>query len=522
MSRPHRWAACAAAATIVAAFSWICVRFAWQPALASFADDSASYLVMGQVFSPWAPASSVVSEAFVREAFYPPLFPLLLGLTGAAHHIAWAHALSALCFAAALPLLYLLGSRWLGNAWGGVLATAATALLPAPWIQVKGILSEPLFCLLLLALFLVLQRESTGRKVWAAGLLMAALVLTRTAALVPVAAYGAWALTRRGESRLRLLYPVILALAAYGAWVFLRPAGTSDDYMRIVAERAHSIVTAPNPWLAFTASVVRQARAQAEAWTGSLILFWPQGQTLRPALVALVGAFALAGLVLRLREGRPDGWMICAYLATFLVWPFYDQMTRFLFPVLPVLVLYALLAASAAGRALGRSPLAAQGLVVLLLASLAIPALAFIHGRARAPGPFVLITDWYRTPDLDEARRRSQVHLDLMADMDAIRSMTAQGDRVMWVAPSYLALLADRRGIPAPPAGLTPEAYRRAVADSGAAYVYLSRYHPRDTLSDAAWRAGSAALLGYAEPLRWRMSGEDASASSVLFRVPRQ
>ena len=514
MTGARGWGACAVAAVVTGAFAWLSVRFAWQPVLASFADDSASYLVMGQVLSPWGPPPAPVAEAFVREAFYPPLFPLLLGLTGAAYHMAWAHALTALCLAGVLPLVYLLGARWLDDARGGLLALVALALLPSLWIHVKGILSEPLFCLILLALFLVLEEEKTGKSMWTASLLMAALVLTRTAALVPVAAYAAWALTRRGRSRARLLSPAAVALAAYGAWVLLRPAGTSDDYMRIVAERGHSIAAAPDPWLALAASLARQANAQAEAWAGSLILFWPQGQVVRLALVALIGALALAGLVLRLRDGRADAWMAGAYLGTFLVWPFYDQMTRFLFPLLPVLILYALLAASALARALRRPPTGAQALVALLVASLAIPALAFIQGRARAPGPVTLITDWYRTPDLDEARRRAQVHLDLMADMEAIHGLTQPSDRVMWVTPSYVALLAQRRGVPAPSADLPPEAYRQAVERAHPDYVFLSVFHPRDTLRDAAWQAGLAALGGDALAVRVRQG----QSGSVLLK----
>jgi len=65
-----------ALATLV--FAAACTAFVWQPGLASFADDSVSYLVIAQVFSPWQSASPPVADAFVREAFYPPLFPLAL------------------------------------------------------------------------------------------------------------------------------------------------------------------------------------------------------------------------------------------------------------------------------------------------------------------------------------------------------------------------------------------------------------------------------------------------------------
>jgi hypothetical protein len=159
-----------------------------------------------------------------------------------------------------------------------------------------------------------------------------------------------------------------------------------------------------------------------------------------------------------------------------------------------VLVLYAFLAAGEGLRALSRPAALAQSLLVLLLLSLSVPAMAFLYQRAQAPGRQAAITDWYRAPDVARARSRAQTHLDLLDDMRAIRELTKPEDRVMWVAPSYLALLADRRGIPAPDARLGPEAYREAVRKSGADYIFLSRYHPRDTITDRSWQAGVAAL----------------------------
>jgi len=71
--------------------------------------------------------------------------------------------------------------------------------LPSLWINAKGILSEPLFCLLLLATFWVVDAsEKEDDRAWLIGLLMAAMALTRTAALPMIAVYGLWALTRRG------------------------------------------------------------------------------------------------------------------------------------------------------------------------------------------------------------------------------------------------------------------------------------------------------------------------------------
>ena len=507
----------AVVAALTLAFAWVCARFVAQPSLAGFADDSVSYLVMGQVFSPWQPASPAVAAAFAGEAFYPPLFGLLLGLAGAAHDLTRAHVLVALLVAASLPLAYTLGRQVLGDRRAAAAAVLCIAALPAPWINAMGILSEPLFGVLFLAVLLSLPHEgavSRARLAWLA-VLMAALALTRTAALPVLGVYALWALTRRERvwtDRLALAAPALAAVLAYAAWVLLRPAETTDSYVRILSDHA---------WGGLLAGLGRQAQAVAEGWVGSLLIYWIEGRPARALLAGLAGVAALAGLVLRVREGRADGWMMAAYLGVFLAWPFYDQMGRFLFPVLPVLVLYAFLAAGRAVEALQRPALLGTGVMALFLLSLTLPALAFLHQRAQWRGPEAGIVEWYRTPDLGAARARAQVHLDLFADLAEVRRLTTPSDRVMWVTPAYVALLADRVGVKAPDDRLAPENYRKSVAASGATHVLLTLYNPRDTLRADAWEAGTRALLQGARPLHLRVREGGTVVSAMLLRVER-
>lgn len=512
-------------ALVTLGFACACAAFVWQPGLATFADDSVSYLVMAQVFSPWQPASPAVAEAFSREAFYPPLFPLLLALAGAAHSIAWAHVLAALLLAASIPVLYALGARWLEDRRAAVAVALCVVLLPSLWVNAKGILSEPLFCLLLLTTFYVLEAgEKLRGRLWIITLLMAAMALTRTVALPMIAVYALWALTRRGATpgaRLCEMLPALAAVAAYGLWVLVRPAATADNYARIVLEHGSAYLGAQSPLTAIAASLLKQANAVAEGWVGSLLLYWVEGRPVRVLLTGVVGGLALAGVALRVLAGKVDGWMVAGYLAVLVVWPFYDQMGRFLFPVLPVLVLYAFLATASASRALRRPEGLGTGVLALLLLSLTLPAMAFIYQRAQVPGSHAGIVDWYRTPGLAEARSRAQVHLDLFADLEEIKKLTRAEDRVMWVAPSYLALLTDRRGIVAPRSGLTPEAYRQAVRNSGADFVFLSIYHPRDTLSEAAWRAGNRALTEHAKAVRVSTRDGSSSVTSILLKTEK-
>jgi len=515
-----------ALAAVTAAFALACGLFVWQPTLATFADDSVSYLVMAQMFSPYQAASPAVAAAFPREAFYPPLFPLVLALVGAAHHTAWAHAVTALLLAASLPFAYLLGVRWLGTRGSAVAAVACIVLLPSLWVNAKGILSEPLFCLLLAAAFWVLEKDGSGGGAhWKLAFLMVAMALTRTAALPMIAAYGVWALSRRGTplaARARAAAPAIAAFAAHVLWALLRPSQTEDDYARIVLERGQDFLDGPGGlWASLMASLLRQANALAEGWIGALVLFWVDGQPLRPVLAGAVGVLALAGLAIRVVGGRADGWMMAAYLATLLAWPFHEQMGRFLFPAVPVLVLYAFLSAGAALQRLARPAAFAHALLAALLLTLAVPAMAFIYQRSQAAGRVVEMTEWYRTPDLARARARSQIHLDLLEDMQAIRALTRPEDRVMWVAPSYLALLADRRGVAAPGANLGPEAYRESVRRSRADYVFLSRYHPRDTIRDTAWQAGLRALAADAKAVHTRAPDGASMVTSILLKTAK-
>ncbi len=518
-------------AFLTLAFAWACAAFVRQPTLATFADDSVSYLVMAQVFSPYQAVSQAVAAAFASEAIYPPLFPALLALAGAAHDVAWAHVVTALLLAATVPVAYVLGVRWLEDRRAAAIAILCVLLMPAMWVNAKGILSEPLFCLLLLGTLCVLAEEGradgAGRsaRLWMLASLMAAMMLTRTAALVMIVAYALWALTRREQTvavRVRAALPAAAAVTAYLAWMLLRPAVAGDtSYARIVAEHVGAFLGAENPLAAIGASLLRQASAVGEAWVGSMLLFWVEGRPVRTLLGGAVGCLALAGMLLRLVAGKADGWMMAGYLATFLAWPFYDQMGRFLFPVLPVLVLYAFWAIARLLRFLGRPQGLGHGLLAILMLSLSAPALAFMVQRAQAPGNYAGIVDWYRTPDLAQARARAQLHLDLFADMEEIRIRTRPEDRVMWVAPAYLALLADRRGIAAPPSGLSPAAYREAVRASGADYVFLSLYHPRDTLRTAAWQAGTRALTGNAKAVHVRARDAGGAVTSILLKMDK-
>src|SRR5258705_2239689 len=78
--------------------------FTWQSQLATFGDDSASYLTLANYFSP--SGSAIVSQWAGYHSNFPPLFPLLLALTGGAQDLHMAYALVAASAALCTAVFY--------------------------------------------------------------------------------------------------------------------------------------------------------------------------------------------------------------------------------------------------------------------------------------------------------------------------------------------------------------------------------------------------------------------------------
>ena len=88
----------------------------------------------------------------------------------------------------------------------------------------------------------------------------------------------------------------------------------------------------------------------------------------------------------------------------------------------------------------------------------------------------------------------------------------------MWVAPAYIALLAQRHAVPAADWRDGPEALLKSIETHRPHYVFLSEYHPRDTIRDEAWRVGLAAMSGRGTVVHAR-HGPEGRLSAVLVRL---
>ena len=497
------------------------IRFSWQPGLASLFDDSVSYLLMAQSFSPFDSADFVVLEAAGRER-YPPLFPFLLAISNGAFDWHLAHAVVAACFGASV---FLLGVHTRAISGSGRLAVAAAiiyVILPGTWLNLKGILSEfPYMALTFAALAIHQHRRDKppeAKSSVALGLMLAAVLLTRSVGVTLVAAVaideGLNYLRRREKTR---LLSVSLALAfpliAGALWFALRPAGGGEDPYE-------------SAWTLLSISV--NASALVDAWLNALLIYW--GEPWMPTFVGAcaIGLAGLGATLWRAFHGKSDGLYCVLYLLVLLSWPFPGQMYRLAFPIVPLLIVNALWGVRQQ-IGLNWGVAAAERWTpagVLLPLALCVPALFFIATRASATEEagaghaLADITEFYRIPDWRSAVGTATMEIEVLEDMERIRASTPESSRVMWFVPGYMALLANRRGAPLERSA-NAAALEKQVLDSRANYIYLANVHPRDSrlrhgnpLDDWPNARGFTQLI-------WRRGGPNGQVYAVLLKVDR-
>jgi len=509
--------------------------FLWQPGLDSLYDDSVSYLVLAQWLSPWHAIDPAVAAAAPLEK-YPPVFPLLLALTGGAYDWRIAHLVIAACFATTVVLLALHAARMTRSRALGIACAVVFALTPGAWLIAKGILSEYPFMALSLGVLLWHARSEDAtpsrRDAAILALLLASTLLTRTigvslcAALV-VAEILRWRRNPDATRLRRIGAAVAASLAALAAWYLLRPAGGQDQYAQSLDVMRQGATIDAVGWLA--GSIAANAGAIAVGWLHAMLIFWGEPSSPSFLIAAAFGLLGLAATVYRASDGHLDALFTLVFLAILLLWPYPGQMYRLAFPVFPLVLAHAFWALRAGlGQKLGarRSERWAAGAAALPLA-VCVPAVLFYVGaRARmqdAPtraAPKTSIAEFYRIPSGPAAQENAWRQLDVMDDLKRVGETTPPDARVMWYTPDYVALLARRRGVPLRRPG-NPADLAAQLRATGADYIYLSEVQPRDSLWHDGWPLYPAYLARGMAHIEWARPGAKGDIRAMLLKVDK-
>ncbi|MGE0484472.1 MAG: hypothetical protein AB7Q81_10060 [Gammaproteobacteria bacterium] len=352
----------AAWAIALATFAALLLPFAAQVGFTGFMADDALYVLLVDALSP-AHADDPLLLYVRQVAHLPPLYPALLALAGAGSEaLARAHLVQGLLVLVALAAQAAYVRLLSGSDRLGLLVLAVLAALPATWLLASELWSEFLYLALTgIALACARQAAVTPRWWYWAAALAGLAAITRGVGLALIGALVIGAFVRR-----RRALPGILALAALPLVVArLAGQGSPGDYVEVFSGRVADLARLP-------AVVITNIAAAGPGWAA---VFQDHPATPAMLLAVLVALLALLGAWPRLRRLEPDAVYVTLYLGLVAVWPFPDFMTRFLYPLVPLVLLYfACGLRTCAARALPRMAtertlaVASVGLVVLFIA----------------------------------------------------------------------------------------------------------------------------------------------------------
>lgn len=382
--------------------------------------DNAGYMILGKALRTFSGYRDLYLPGSPLHAKYPPFYPLVLAVLGWVGGLQLFKVASLLLTTGAVALVGFLGRRWLGTR-RGLLAALVVAVNPVLLEYSHYVLSEaPFVALVLLALW-ALEEESSW-PYWAGLLVAMAAFLTRTAGL-PLLAAAVLAPAAARRWREAGLAAAISAVAA-GGWALYQhlAAPAQASYLR-------QLVMA-NPYAPGQGTIGiggLLARGAGNSWTyvsrilpGSLTggpagsgAPGAGGTLLTLAGVAVTG-LALTGWILRAVERvGPAELFALFYAALIALWPSVWTDRRFLLPLLPLLLLYALGGASAVADRLVRRPSRRKAVeretggtatravpdgrtatvgALLIAAALAVPGVLYV--LSAAPGRIRCVADY--------------------------------------------------------------------------------------------------------------------------------
>lgn len=444
-------------ALLLAAAAPAMVVFCWHPVIATIGDDSVSYLVLARYFSPWDPDPLAARWAPYFSNF-PPLFPLLLAITGGAYELLVGHLVVAAGAVASLVLAHAYARERLSNEAGALAVTFLFLMLPGMWLGLMGILSESTYLALSMAALLYEAKRvgphSRASAYVVLGLWIATALLARTAAFALVAAYAVRmtveALRARRFPAPRAWLALAIPAAAQLAWLASRPALAVTAYQEWVAQLAQRWLTQP------VATFAESWRDLSRGWIGDFAADAAGGGAAAFAF-GLVAAASLAGAVRAAIRGRLDGWYVLASVAMLFVWVFNeDNSRRLLFPLLPLALLHAAETVHAvAQRVRSRASAAIAPLAFAFLAVMVFPASALVLRKAFDRDPYfpglgyspAAMKDYYGVVNDRLAGEEAYRGACVLAGMSYLGLWTPEGARVMWVRPEYIAVLGRREGV---------------------------------------------------------------------------
>lgn len=373
--------------------------YTWHEDTSGFLTDDAGYLMIADFFSPWFDGNVYVETLNMLRTRFPPVFPIVIALFGGgSQNMGAAHLATGMTFLLAALLLYVWVRTSLCRPKLALACLVVFALLPETLIYVLELRSELLYLAFLLGTFVALDaadRANAHRHelLLAASVLVGLCILTRVVGVCLLAAFLIHLFINRTPRK--YLY-AFTAVALPACWYVIKAInGYSNMYTDDLARYA----SYDGLWLLLTNDIPLNAWLMLTSW-GINLGAGDDASLFHEAVAVGLLLLALIGFVQRIQIRRPDVVYVIFYIAVYLVWPHPDHMTRFVYPLIPIGLLYifvgARLIAETAEQNPGRISWINAGIVLLMLL-LIVPNALSVTSRFMTPVPDHVPDDFRHT-----------------------------------------------------------------------------------------------------------------------------
>jgi hypothetical protein len=467
----------------------------WGHELASFQGDEVIYLLTAEYFSPWM-AHSAIAAYTANNSQFPPLFPLVLGLTGGGNIFA-ANLVNTVLFLSAFVVLY----RWMLvegiTEFRALLLTGIFAILPGTCMQALFVCSESLYLLLSLIVLLTVaraEREPGGSWLLVAAISVSAATLTRSAGLALLAAFVVYLLWRRATGKWLL---IAMAAALSASWSLYTSLFGGDDRPGYMLDflKTYSV----DPFSAFvhqiTAEMPRLGNGLLSDFTTS-----PVGMS----VIGVMGVIFLLAAAYRVYLRKLDGIYVFMYVGMILLWPFPVEAKRFDLVIVPIILMQGFLLVTTVSRLKFKSlRFDVAGFIYLsVIFLLALPSLVLIAGNhlqpvSRGMEPFKKAAwwyGWYRDGSLIP-RPRDVVYAETLArGLRVITRYVPEDECIYSVKPAVVSFYSRRINKLPPREDSSDVEFNRAIDNSKCHFFFfmndispsisMSHFYPIQRLDD--------------------------------------
>jgi hypothetical protein len=463
-----------ARATLLGGFvllSAVYLIWGWSDELSEFGGDSSGYILAARYFSPFHPLTPLL-RAYGHQIFYPPLFPILIGLLGgsllAGHLLVIASLLGAVfCF-------YL----WLhrtGVAWTSSACTALVfALMPATYLQALNIWTENTYLFFCLLAFYVVERaennkQSETRLWWWAATAVAAGTLVRVAGLPLLVAFALRVALLRPRR-----WPGIVAASA--APFFLWAGWSRVEQVGVEGYTSQWATLYGDHWLkVLLAQLQQESFAIVTAWSQSWLDQTTSGFLFYAILI--FGIWCLLGWVRRLIKGKIDAFYVLVYGLLLLAWPHPEEVVRYSYALFPVLlgqgVWFLHQFAKGQPKSLARL---AQAIVLSILIIATLPTLLLTIKRFIQPIPVdqaaARRTEGYYLEDPRKSAQQNDAFVKTLALFHHLDDFVPEGECIFSAKPNVVELYANRMSYMPPAPSLSDAAFEQEISKCRYAYLW--------------------------------------------------